>query len=244
MTFLHRHDDERSTPGGSPGDPEVTLSSLADEMNRLRRTVLRQGHAQELFQARVEEAIARLPERTGTADAGEGGASVRSGRAAGSAGSGGPGGLGEPQVHALLELDGALLHLRRLAGEEAPPAPGGPRPEDLARSLREGLSLLQIRVRNLQHSMGLEAIPAAGRPFDDRWHKACGVVERWDLPDRAVVEEILPGYRMGGRVVRPAQVVVNRRPDTKDEPRASEAASRATDDGPRAPSGQDEGDDV
>ncbi len=205
MTFLHRHDDDGPSAEARTDDADAALSSLAEEVSRLRRTVLRQGHAQELFQARVEEAIERLPERAG---------------ATGSASWGNSDGwvLSEPQIRTLLELDGALLQLRRLAGEEVPPLSGGPPPEDLPGSLREGLSLLQIRVRNLQHSVGLEAIPAAGRPFDDRWHRACGVVERRDLPDRVVAEEILPGYRLGERVVRPAQVVVNRRPDPEGGP--------------------------
>lgn len=68
-----------------------------------------------------------------------------------------------------------------------------------------------MRVRNLQHSMGLEAIPAQNQFFDDRRHEARGAAHRPDLPDGWVVEEILPGYRLGGRVVRPARVVVNRR---------------------------------
>ena len=101
-------------------------------------------------------------------------------------------------------------HLVTLAeGAEADPADPDDSPEDTPRSLREGLSLLQIRVRNLQHALGLEAIPARNQPFDDRWHEACGVTHRPDLPDGQVVEEILPGYRLGERVVRPARVIVN-----------------------------------
>jgi hypothetical protein len=190
MTVLDRHDQETAAePARSPDG--VAPPSLTDELGNLRRTVLRQGHAQELFQSRVEEAIERLAGRSTDA--------------------GGAGRLDEPQVRALIELDGALLQLLRLAEREAPATPGEPAPEDAPRSLREGLTLLQVRVRNLQHSLGLEAIPAAGRPFDDRWHQAYGVVDRPDLPDRQVVEEILPGYRLGERVVRPALVVVNRR---------------------------------
>lgn len=213
MDFFHRRNDEEPTAEARPADADAVLSSLTEEVGRLRRIVLRQGHAQELFQARVEEAIERLPESAAIEES-----STAPTPSAGSAGRPGFGdshrpGLSEPQIRALMELDGALLQLRRLAGEEAPAVAGGPPPEDLPRSVREGLSLLQLRVRNLQHSLGLEAIPAAGRPFDDRWHRACGVVERPDLPDRAVVEEILPGFRLGERVVRAAQVVVNRRPE-------------------------------
>ena len=167
------------------------LDALARELGALRKTVLRQGHAQELFQARVEEAIARLSGAAPPPPASFPNAA---------------------QVRTLLELDQAILQLLRLADREAPAAT----PEDAPRSLGEGLSLLQVRVRNLQHSMGLEAIPTHNQSFDDRRHEACGVAHRPDLPDGWVVEEILPGYRLGERVVRPARVVVNRRRESHD----------------------------
>jgi hypothetical protein len=178
-----RSDDEEALASAA------RLDALIQELGLLRKTVLRQGHAQELFQARVEEAVGRLaaaPERARPLP---------------------PAGPSSAQVRVLLELDQAVLQLLRLAeGERAAPEDA---PEDTPQSLREGLSLLQVRVRNLQHSMGLEAIPARNQPFDDRWHEACGVTHRPDLPDGWVVEEILSGYRLGERVVRPARVIVN-----------------------------------
>jgi hypothetical protein len=168
-------------------EQDEQLDALIRELGLLRKTVLRQGHAQELFQARVEEAVGRLS-----------GASEKAEKARPSSPPSpiSPPGPSSAQVRALLELDQALLQILRLASEEP-------------RALREGLSLLQIRVRNLQHSMGLEVIPTKNQPFDDRWHEAYAVAHRPDLPDRWIVEEILPGYRLGERVVRPAKVVVN-----------------------------------
>jgi hypothetical protein len=172
-------------------EAEALLETLTAELAQLRKTVLRQGHAQELFQARVEEAVGQLVR---TAER----ASAPPPPAASPA-------LSSAQVRVLMELDQAVLQLLHLAAGEAPKDP-----EDVPRSLREGLSLLQIRVRNLQRSLGLEAIPTHRRPFDDRWHEACAVAHRPDLPEGEVVEEILPGYRLGDRIVRPARVVVNR----------------------------------
>lgn len=210
MRFLQRGDAPRTAAGAE--DPESDGAPLAEELRKLRRTVLRQGHAQELFQARVEEAIERLESRNADAEPAVGA-------------------LGEPQVRALLELDQALLQLLRLAGRQVASGAGEPPAEDRPRSLGEGLSLLQVRVRNLQHSMGLDAIPAAGQQFDDRWHRACGVVHRPDLPEDTVVEEVLPGYRLGDRVVRPAMVVVNRRPEPGSRPEAPPSDPRADDPG-------------
>ena len=189
-----RCDEEAVTAEDQEAAEELLLDALTRELGLLRKTVLRQGHAQELFQARVEEAIARL-----------------SGAAAGA---GAPAAAPLPplpnaaQVRTLVELDQAILHLLRLTRLEQPATSAAP---EEPRSLSEGLSLLQVRVQNLQHSMGLEAIPTHNQFFDDRRHEASGVAHRPDLPDGWVVEEILPGYRLGERVVRPARVVVNRR---------------------------------
>jgi hypothetical protein len=189
-----RSDEQDVITAEAQETPEdLLLDALVQQLGLLRKAVLRQGHAQELFQARVEEAVARL-----------------SGAAAAPSAPPIP---NTAQVRTLVELDQAILQLLRLARLESSAASLAPdeSAETAPRSLREGLTLLQVRVRNLQHSMGLEAIPTHNQLFDDRRHEACGLAYRPDLPDGWVVEEILPGYRLGERVVRPARVVVNRR---------------------------------
>lgn len=174
------------------------LEAVVQEVARLRKTLLKQGHAQELFQQRIEEEIGRLSravDRSGgdrdPADA----AGARPNAA---------------QQRALMEVDQAVLHLLGLAEGAARESPAEA-PEIAPQSMREGLVLLQIRVRNLQRSFGLEPIPAVGRRFDDRLHQAQGVCDHPGLAEGEVAEEVLPGYRLGGRVVRPALVIVNRR---------------------------------
>lgn len=123
--------------------------------------------------------------------------------------------LNAAQRRALLELDQAILRLLELAG-----APGGfssSLPEDPA-SLYEGLVLLQVRAQNLGRSFGVEPIPTRGHPFDDRLHEVSAISHHPDLPEGLVVEEVLPGYRLHGRVLRPALVVVNRHPKGEQDP--------------------------
>lgn len=191
---MYRYDDQvgEVEAGAAIGEE---LATLVEEVRRLRRVVRRQEHAQELFQGRVEEALSGLPR-----------SDVRPGS---TPRAGEPPAPGAAQVRTLLELDQAILHLLSLAREHPGAAAPEP-PADAPRSLHEGLGLLQVRVRNLQHSFGLDPIPAVGRPFDDRWHRVQAVVRRPELPDRQVVEEVLPGYRLGERLLRPALVVVNR----------------------------------
>ena len=184
---------------GSPAADSLppALDALGQEVARLRRTLLRQGHAQEMFQQRVEEEIGRL---------------VRDG-AGGREPRGTAGAVPDAaQQRALLEVDQAVLHLLDLT-PGGRPGSSGPVPEISPRSVREGLVLLQIRVRNLGRSFGLEPIPAVGLPFDDRCHQVHDVCNEPGLADGEVAEEVLPGYRLHGRVVRPALVIVNRRRD-------------------------------
>jgi hypothetical protein len=173
-------------------------------MARLRRVLLKQGHAQELFQERLEQQIQGL---AGRIDRGAGAAASPRHEEAPAAQA--EGALPNPaQQRVLLELDQAVLHLLRLVrGEDSPE---GRRQND-PRTVQEGLGLLQIRVRNLQRSFGLEPVPAVGLPFDDRLHQAAGVCHRSDVADGQVVEELLPGYRLRGRLLRTALVIVNRR---------------------------------
>jgi hypothetical protein len=164
------------------------VEQVAGDVTGLRRAVRKQGHAAEM---RHEE----LRERLETLEAAVG---------AGQAATGQPASLSEAQLESLCRLDESLVHLLRTE-----PADGG-EPEAPA-TAAEALAMVQVRVRNLQRSFGLEAVPSVGQPFDDRLHHVHSVSERYDVGDGIVVEELRPGYTLGGRVLRPALVVVNRR---------------------------------
>jgi hypothetical protein len=72
------------------------------------------------------------------------------------------------------------------------------------------MDLLSDHIRSLMDAMELQRIPAAGERFDPRRMTAVEVVERADLPDNQVVEEIAAGYVRGDAVVRLAEVRVSR----------------------------------
>ena len=181
--------------------PQVDLLAafdvLVQEVARLRKLLLKQGHAQELFQGRVEEEVGRLSRALEREDDSRGAVP------------------GPAQLRTLMELDRAVLHLLAFVQDAGCALPGDPQEADMSpRSVREGLALLQIRVRNLQRSFGLDPIPAVGSLFDDRLHQAYGVCHRPDLEDGEITEEVLPGYRLGEKVVRPALVIVNKLGET------------------------------
>ena len=74
--------------------------------------------------------------------------------------------------------------------------------------LRSGVSLIMKQMEEILEKMHVRAIPAVGESFDPRVHEALGSVERDDVPDQHVAEEIRRGYKIRERLLRPALVRV------------------------------------
>jgi len=77
-----------------------------------------------------------------------------------------------------------------------------------AEQLRSGVELIVKQMEDVLRQMQVNPIPAVGEPFDPRVHEALGTVERADLPDQHVAEEIRRGYKLRERLLRPAMVRV------------------------------------
>jgi molecular chaperone GrpE len=78
------------------------------------------------------------------------------------------------------------------------------KPEDL----RKGVELIFKQLQDVLQKLKVERIPAQGEPFDPRVHEAIEMVETDAAPDHHVLEELQPGYRIKGRLLRPAMVRV------------------------------------
>jgi molecular chaperone GrpE len=78
------------------------------------------------------------------------------------------------------------------------------KPEDL----RKGVELIYKQLQDVLQKLNVERIPAQGEPFDPRVHEAIEMVESDAAPDHHVLEELQPGYRIKGRLLRPAMVKV------------------------------------
>lgn len=77
-----------------------------------------------------------------------------------------------------------------------------------AEQLRSGVSLIVKQMEEVLVKMQVNAIPAVGEEFDPRVHEALGTVERDDVPDQHVAEEIRRGYKIREKLLRPALVRV------------------------------------
>lgn len=73
----------------------------------------------------------------------------------------------------------------------------------------QGLSIVVEQVRRQLLRVGFERLPAGrGHGFDPEIHEAVVHVEDDDIPEGTIVEEVSPGYRLRGRLFRPARVTV------------------------------------
>lgn len=77
-----------------------------------------------------------------------------------------------------------------------------------AEQLRSGVELIVKQMDEILQKMQVKAVPTVGEPFDPRIHEALGTVDRDDVPDHQVVDEVRRGYKLRDRLVRPALVRV------------------------------------
>lgn len=74
--------------------------------------------------------------------------------------------------------------------------------------LRSGVALIVKQMEEILRSMQVTPIATVGEPFDPRFHEALGSMDRDDLPDQQVFEEVRRGYKVREKLLRPALVRV------------------------------------
>jgi molecular chaperone GrpE len=79
--------------------------------------------------------------------------------------------------------------------------------------LADGLRAVLEQIEAILARRGVARIGAVGEPFDPERHEAIDVRPTDEVEDRTVVEVARSGFAVRDRVLRPAQVVVSRRPD-------------------------------
>ncbi len=81
-------------------------------------------------------------------------------------------------------------------------------PEEFAK----GMELVHQRLLDALGKLGLQPVEAANKPFDPNIHYAVQKVERDDVEDQTVLEDLQRGYFFKARLLRPAMVKVAVRP--------------------------------
>ena len=83
---------------------------------------------------------------------------------------------------------------------------------DKLASLQAGIAMIQQQIKGILAETGLEEIDAAGKPFDPMLHEAVSQLESNDVPEGCVLQQIRKGYKLRDRLLRPAAVVVAKKP--------------------------------
>jgi len=86
-------------------------------------------------------------------------------------------------------------------------------PEAIDPALRNVIAGVQATDRELQSVLerhGITRIDSLGKPFNAQFHQAMMEVEDPSVPSGTVVQELIPGYLIAGRLLRAAMVAVSK----------------------------------
>lgn len=87
--------------------------------------------------------------------------------------------------------------------------------DENASSLQAGVDMIQQQLKSALAEAGLEEVDAAGKPFDPTLHEAISQQETADVPEGHVVQQLRKGYKLRERLLRPATVIVAKKPAAK-----------------------------
>ena len=83
---------------------------------------------------------------------------------------------------------------------------------DSVQSLQTGINMIFQQLKNALADSGLEEIDASNKPFDPNWHEALSQQPSNEVPEGQVLQQLRKGYKLRDRLLRPAGVVVAKKP--------------------------------
>ena len=90
-----------------------------------------------------------------------------------------------------------------------------PKNEDFSQSIKnfvEGLKMVQKEFTTILEKNGVKKIDSLNNKFDHNFHQAITEIEKNDVEEGIVIQEIQTGYTMHDRLLRPAMVGVSKKP--------------------------------
>ena len=82
------------------------------------------------------------------------------------------------------------------------------RETDSLEDLKKGLEMIQQKRDRLFARFGLQVIDPTGQPFDPSYQEALSYIKTSKVPEGCVAETFKKAYKLYGKVIRPAQVVL------------------------------------
>ena len=109
-------------------------------------------------------------------------------------------GLLDKLVSVLDNFDAALSAVQNEAGSGA------------TQSLQTGVAMIFQQLKKVLTEAGLEEVNAANQKFDPNLHEAVSQQESAKVPEGQVLQQLRKGYKLRDRLLRPATVVVAKKP--------------------------------
>ena len=79
-------------------------------------------------------------------------------------------------------------------------------------SLQSGIAMIHQQLKKALGDAGLEEVDATNQAFDPNVHEAVSQQESADVPEGHVLQQLRKGYKLRDRLLRPASVVVAKKP--------------------------------
>ncbi|MBX5481422.1 MAG: nucleotide exchange factor GrpE [Myxococcaceae bacterium] len=92
--------------------------------------------------------------------------------------------------------------------------------------LKKGLEMTRKQFEEALGKHGVKGFSSVGQPFDPRLHEAMQQVETTEVPANHVVSEMVRGYMLHDRLIRPALVSVARPPVAAPPPQTENSAEK------------------
>ena len=80
---------------------------------------------------------------------------------------------------------------------------------DLSEPFAKGVKLVYDQFIVALEKHGVTPLDARGQPFNPEWHEAVSQMPSDTVPENEVIEQFRRGWCIGGRLMRPAQVIVS-----------------------------------
>ena len=90
-------------------------------------------------------------------------------------------------------------------------------PNATLESLKEGVEMIQKQFSAFLKNQKVEPIEAIGKAFDPTLQEVLNQQESEEHEENTVIEEYSKGYTLNGRILRPAKVVISKKPAEKKE---------------------------
>lgn len=76
------------------------------------------------------------------------------------------------------------------------------------KAVREGVGMIQSQIQKFLKDIGVEKIKTVGEKFDPHLHDVIEMEDVKDREDGLIIEELKPGYKLNGKLLRPASVKI------------------------------------